>query len=128
LQDNNLTEQDLQALRDFNSKELIDVPTFRLGYPKNEHGFYIQGNVDVSGSSVYNKNAVNLVAITINKAQQFQFLIDKILSGIVYSDGFGDSSLGLRLLHEDGTGWKPHEFIDFVKDAEHRRTLSGLLS
>lgn len=127
LQNSGLSETDVQALNDFNTKGLVDIPIFRLGYSKNGNGFYVRGNVDVSGSSVYNKGKVNLLAITPTKAKQFEFLIDRVLSAIEYSDRFGDDSLGLRLKHEDGSGWDKDELID-LQDAKHRRTLSGLLS
>lgn len=127
LQSNGLSEEDVKTLNDFNNKGLADIPIFRLGYSKNGNGFYVRGNVDVSESSVYNKDKVNLLAITPAKAKQFEFLIDRILSAIEYSDRFGDDSLGLRLKHEDGSGWDKDEFID-LQDGKHRRTLSGLLS
>ena len=127
LQNSGLSEEDVKVLNDFNTKDLVDIPIFRLGYSKNGNGFYVRGNVDVSGSSVYNKDKVNLLAITPAKAKQFEFLIDRVLSAIEYSDRFGDDSLGLRLKHEDGSGWDKDEFID-LQDAKHRRTLSGLLS
>lgn len=127
LQNNGLSEADIKVLNDFNTKGLADIPIFRLGYSKNGNGFYVRGNVDVSGSSVYNKGKVNLLTITPAKAKQFEFLIDRVLSAIEYSDRFGDDSLGLRLKHEDGSGWDKDEFID-LQDAKHRRTLSGLLS
>ena len=127
LQSSGLTEEDLKALSDFNTKELVDIPIFRLGFSKNGNGFYVRGNVDVSGSSVYNKGKVNLLAITPDKAKQFEFLIDRILSALEYSDKFGADSLGLRLLHDDGSEWDKTDFID-LQDAKHRRTLSGLLS
>lgn len=127
LQNGGLSEADMKVLNDFNTKGLSDIPIFRLGYSKNGNGFYVRGNVDVSGSSVYNKSKVNLLAITPDKAKQFEFLIDRVLSAIEYSDRFGDDSLGLRLKHEDGSGWNKDEFID-LQDAKHRRTLSGLLS
>jgi hypothetical protein len=50
-----------------------------------------------------------------------------VLSAIEYSDRFGNDSLGLRLKHEDGSGWDKEELID-LQDAKHRRTLSGLIS
>jgi hypothetical protein len=67
------------------------------------------------------------LAITKSKAEQFQILIDRILSAIEYSEKFGDETLGLRLLKEDETAWEKTELID-LKNAKHRRTLSGLLS
>ena len=127
LQSSGLAEEDLKALSDFNTKELVDIPIFRLGFSKNGNGFYVRGNVDVSGSSAYNKSKVNLLAITPDKAKQFEFLIDRILSALEYSDKFGADSLGLRLLHDDGSEWDKTEFID-LQDAKHKRTLSGLLS
>ena len=127
LQNSGLSETDIKTLNDFNTKGLSDVPIFRLGYSKNGNGFYVRGNVDISESSVYNKDKVNLLAITPNKAKQFEFLIDRVLSAIEYSDRFGDDSLGLRLKHEDGSGWDKDELID-LQDAKHRRTLSKLLS
>lgn len=127
LQNSGLSDADIKVLNDFNTKGLVDIPIFRLGYSKNGNGFYVRGNVDVSGSSVYNKGKVNLLAITPAKAKQFEILIDRVLSAIEYSDRFGDDSLGLRLKHEDGSGWDKDEFID-LQDAKHRRTLSGLLS
>ena len=127
LQSSGLTEEDLKALSDFNTKELVDIPIFRLGFSKNGNGFYVRGNVDVSGSSVYNKSKVNLLAITPDKAKQFEFLIDRVLSALEHSDKFGADSLGLRLLHDDGSEWDKTEFID-LQDAKHKRTLSGLLS
>lgn len=127
LQNSGLSEADIKVLNDFNTEGLADVPIFRLGYSKNGNGFYVRGNVDVSGSSVYNKGKVNLLAITPAKAKQFEILIDRVLSAIEYSDRFGDDSLGLRLKHEDGSGWDKDELID-LQDAKHRRTLSGLLS
>lgn len=127
LQNSGLAEGDLKALSDFNTKELADIPIFRLGFSKNGNGFYVRGNVDVSGSSVYNKSKVNLLAITPDKAKQFEFLIDRVLSALEYSDKFGADSLGLRLLHDDGSEWDKTEFID-LQDAKHKRTLSGLLS
>jgi hypothetical protein len=128
LQSSGLTEEDVKALSDFNTKGLVDIPIFRLGFSKNGNGFYVRGNVDVSGSSVYNKSKVNLLAITPDKAKQFEFLIDRVLSGIEYSDKFGDESLGLRLLHDDGSSWDKDEFIDLSPGSEHRRTLSKLMS
>lgn len=128
LQNSGLSEADIKILNDFNTKGLIDIPIFRLGYSKNGNGFYIRGNVDVSGTSVYNKNNVNLAFITLNKAKQFEFLIDRILSALEYSDKFGNDSLGLRLLHDDGSAWDKTEFIDLAPNSPHRRTLSKLLS
>lgn len=127
LQSSGLSEEDLKALSDFNTNELVDIPIFRLGFSKNGNGFYVQGNVDVSRSSIYNKDKVNLLAITPDKAKQFEFLIDKVLSALEYSDKFDANSLGLRLLHDDGSEWDKTEFIDF-QDAKHKRTLSKLLS
>jgi hypothetical protein len=42
---------------------------FRLGHAKNDNGFYIRANVDVKGSSVYNKDEVNLAFISPAKSK-----------------------------------------------------------
>lgn len=128
LKKSNLTEDDMQKLHEFNTKGLENVPIFRLGYSKNNNGFYIRGNVDVSSSSLYNKDKVNLVAITPEKAIQFEKLINRILSAIEYTEEFGHDSLGLRLLKEDKSKWDVEELIDLSPNSEHRRVLSNLLS
>ena len=37
-----------------------------------------------------------------------------------------DSTLGLKLIKPDGSDWKKGDLID-LQDANHRRSLSGLL-
>ena len=128
LQANGLSQTDLDNLTTFNTKTCSDVPIFRLGYSKNGNGFYVQGQVDVSQSSLYNNDKANLLAITPEKAKQFEFLVGKVLSSIEYRDAFTEFTIGARLLKPDGkTPWNPDELID-LEDATHRRTLSGLLS
>ena len=123
----NLTQDDLTAVNDFNTKNCENIAIFRLGYSKKNDGFYIRRE-NVSSSTQYDKDEVNLLAITPEKAKQFLGLIDRILSAIEYSDKFGAETLGLRLLKEDGTSWGKDEAIDINSNKEHRRTLSGLLS
>ena len=124
----NLKEEDLENLRKFNLQNCENIPTFRLGYSTNASGFHIRGNVDVSSSTVYDKDKVNLVAISPAKARQFYKLLDRIMSAIEYTDEFGRDSLGLRLLKEDKTPWDKTEFIDLSPNSSHRRTVAGLLS
>ena len=123
---NGLTTADLDNLNDFNTKYCENIPIFRLGYSTNGNGFYVRRE-NVRGSTVYDKDEVNLLAISPAKASQFQKLLDRILSSIEYSDRFGAETLGLRLMKETGEPWGKDESID-LKDAKHRRTLSGLLS
>lgn len=128
LRNNKLSQADLDNLNRFNTETCADIPIFRLGYSKNGNGFYVQGNVDVSQSSLYNNDKANLLAITPEKAKQFEFLVGKVLSSIEYRDAFTEFTIGARLLKPDGkTPWKPDELID-LEDATHRRTLSGLIS
>ena len=128
LHNNGLSQADLDNLTTFNTETCSDVPIFRLGYSKNGNGFYVQGQVDVSQSSLYNNDRANLLAITPEKAKQFEFLVGKVLSTIEYRDAFTEFTIGARLLKPDGkTPWNPDELID-LEDATHRRTLSGLIS
>ena len=128
LQQHGLTEKDIQALEEFNTKGLADVPIFRLGYSKNGSGFYVRGNVDVSQSSLYNKDKVNLLAITPAKAKQFESLVNRVLSTVEYNSKWDAMTLGAKLMRPDNkTPWGKDELID-LEDATHRRTLSGLLS
>lgn len=126
LQINKLTTNDLNNLKHFNSVECENIPIFRLGYSKNGNGFYVRKE-DVKNSTMYDKDEVNLLAITPQKAKQFKFLINRIMSALEHSDQFGKQTLGLRLLREDKTQWEADEFID-LENAGHRRTLSKLLS
>ncbi len=121
-----LTKNDLDNLNKFNQQNCENIPIFRLGHSEKGNGFYVR-NEKVKPGTLYDKPEVNLLAITRSKAAQFQVLIDRILSAIEYSDRFGDETLGLRLLKEDNTAWEKTELID-LKEANHRRTLSGLLS
>ena len=121
-----LTNNDLDNLNKFNQQNCENIPIFRLGHSEKGNGFYVR-NEKVKPGTLYDKPEVNLLAITRSKAAQFQVLIDRILSAIEYSDKFGDETLGLRLLKEDNTAWEKTELID-LKEANHRRTLSGLLS
>lgn len=127
LQINRLTKADLDNLKKFNSEDCLDIPIFRLGYSKNGNGFYVRQE-NVKNSTVYDKDEVNLLAITPQKAKQFKVLINRLLSAIEYSEEFGQQSLGLRLLKDDETSWEPDELIDLSPNSPHRRTLSGLLS
>lgn len=122
----NLTTADLDNLKAFNTVNCENIPIFRLGYSKNGNGFYVRRE-NTTSSTVYDQNEVNLLAITSAKAKQFFGLIDRILSAIEYSDRFGAETLGLRLMNESGNPWGKDESID-LKDAKHKRTLSGLLS
>lgn len=122
-----LSDKDITSLKEFNSKTCENIPIFRLGYSKNGNGFYVRQE-DVASSTVYDKPKVNLLAITPSKANQFQILIDRILSALEESDRFGDETLGLRLRNEDGTAWEKTELIDLSPKSKHRRTLSGLLA
>ena len=126
LEINRLTTADLDNLKQFNSVECENIPIFRLGYSKKGNGFYVREE-DVKNSTMYDKDKVNLLAITPEKAKRFKVLINRILSALEYSDQFGKQTLGLRLLREDKSQWGSDEFID-LQDAKHRRTLSGLLS
>ena len=126
LEINRLTTADLDNLKQFNSVECENIPIFRLGYSKKGNGFYVREE-DVKNSTMYDKDKVNLLAITPEKAKQFKVLLNRILSALEYSDQFGKQTLGLRLLREDKSQWSPNEFID-LQDAKHLRTLSGLLS
>ena len=121
-----LTKNDLDNLNKFNQQNCENIPIFRLGHSEKGNGFYVR-NEKVKPGTLYDKSEVNLLAITRSKAAQFQVLIDRILSAIEYSEKFGDETLGLRLLKEDNTSWEKTELID-LKEANHRRTLSGLLS
>lgn len=121
-----LTKNDLDNLNNFNQQNCENIPIFRLGHSEKGNGFYVR-NEKVKPGTLYDKPEVNLLAITRSKASQFQVLIDRILSAIEYSEKFGDETLGLRLLKEDNTAWEKTELID-LKEANHRRTLSGLLS
>ena len=123
---NKLTKNDLDNLNKFNQQNCENIPIFRLGFSKNGNGFYVKEE-EIKSGILYDKPKVNLLAISKSKAEQFQILIDRLLSAIEYSEKFGDETLGLRLLKEDQTPWKPTELID-LKNANHRRTLSGLLS
>ena len=129
LNKNGFTESDLEKINDFNTKDCENIAIFRLGYSKKGNGFYVREE-DVSKSTQYDKNKVNLLAITPEKTKQFLGLINRILSAIEYSEHFGAETLGLRLLKEDGTPWNKNEAIDIQgpDGPKHRRTLSGLLS
>lgn len=125
---NNLSQADLDNLNRFNTETCADIPIFRLGYSKNGNGFYVQGNVDVSKSSVYNSDKANLLAITPEKARQFTALVEKILSSIEDRDLYSEFTIGAKLLKPDKkTPWDAEELIDLT-EAAHRRTLSGLIS
>lgn len=126
LKNNKLTTADLENLKKFNSENCSEIPIFRLGYSKNGNGFYVRQE-NVKNSTVYDKDTVNLLAITPQKAKQFEVLINRLLSAIEYNEQFGQQSLGLRLLKEDKTAWGQDELIDLT-DSKHKRTLSGLLS
>ena len=121
-----LPAEAVYKVKEFNTKYCEGIPTFRLGYSKNGKGFYVRQE-NVTGSTVYGKDTVNLLAITPAKAKQFQILIDRVLSSIEASDKFGAETLGVQLLKDDGTVWDKSELIDLT-NAKHRRTLSGLLS
>lgn len=129
LNNNGLNESDLEKLNEFNTKDCENIAIFRLGYSKNGNGFYVREE-DVSKSTQYDKNKVNLLAITPEKAKQFLGLINRILSAIEYNENFGSETLGLRLLKDNGEPWGKDEAIDIQgpDGAKHRRTLSGLLS
>ena len=118
----NITNEDLNNLGEFNTTYCDDVPTFRLGFSTKGNGFYVQGQVDVRNSSVYQKDFVNLLAITPDKADQFLQLTERILSSIIPSDQLGSTNLGVKLIKEDGSDWDPDELINKVK-----RSLSRLL-
>ena len=125
---NNLSQADLDNLKHFNNEICADIPIFRLGYSKNGSGFYVQGNVDVSKSSVYNSDKANLLAITPEKVKQFKALVAKVLSSIEDRDLYSEFTIGAKLLKPDKkTPWNADELID-LSEAEHRRTLSGLIS
>lgn len=122
----NLTKTDLENFNNFNNNDCLDIPIFRLGHSENGNGFYIKGNVDVRKSHVYNKDRVNLLAITYKKAKQFAVLLDRFLSSIEYSDKVGQTSLGVRLLNSDENPFDVRDIID-PGSPKHQRTLSGLL-
>lgn len=122
---NGLKKEDIDKLTSFNQVNCENIPIFRLGHSKNGHGFYVRQE-DVKSSTKYTTDTANLLAITRSKAEQFAVLVDRIMSAIEYSDTLGAETLGVRLLKQDKTPWKPDELIDLNKD-EHKRTLSGLL-
>ena len=126
LQSVGLSIADIDKIQEFNTKYCTEVPMFRLGYAKNENGFYIRANVDVHDCSVYNKDKVNLAFISPNKSKQFEVLINRILKSIEPNELSPQSTLGLKLIKPDGSDWKPDELID-LQDAKHRHALSGLL-
>lgn len=125
--DNGLSGEDLKNLKDFNDKDCADVPTFRLGYSKNGNGFYVRSKFDLTESSLYNNKDANLLAITPKKSEQFLHLVSRIFSSIEDPDEWGMFSLGVKLLKEDKSTWKPDELINLT-EANHVRTLSGLLT
>ena len=127
LQTVGLSIDDVHKIAKFNTEDCKDIPMFRLGYAKNKNGFYVRANVDVKGSLVYNdKEKVNLAFISPAKSKQFEVLINRILSSIEPNEKFPNSTLGLKLIKPDGSDWGKDELID-LKDATHRRALSGLL-
>ena len=126
LQSVGLSIADIDKIQEFNTTYCTEVPMFRLGYAKNENGFYIRANVDVHDCSVYNKDKVNLAFISPNKSKQFEVLINRILKSIEPNELSPQSTLGLKLIKPDGSDWKPDELID-LQDAKHRHALSGLL-
>lgn len=126
LQSVGLSIVDIDKIQEFNTTYCTEVPMFRLGYAKNENGFYIRANVDVHDCSVYNKDKVNLAFISPNKSKQFEVLINRILKSIEPNEFSPQSTLGLKLIKPDGSDWKPDELID-LQDAKHRHALSGLL-
>ena len=126
LQSVGLSIVDIDKIQEFNTTYCTEVPMFRLGYAKNENGFYIRANVDVHDCSVYNKDKVNLAFISPNKSKQFEVLINRILKSIEPNEFSPQSTLGLKLIKPDGSDWKPDELID-LQDTKHRHALSGLL-
>ena len=124
----------LQLLDEFNNETCKDIPMFRLGYSFNENGFHIQ-QFNVKDSIAYdNLNAANLCVISPEKANQFLGMLQAVMQPICPSNHTStyakQNSLNLRLtkIAADGSeiDWAEDEFID-LEQANHRRTLSGLL-
>lgn len=123
LNNNGLTQADLDNLNKFNLEICKEIPIFRLGY-STKNAFHIQ-RFNVKGSSAYKgKDEANLIVITPQKALQFYKLLDRIMSAIVPSK-WDIPSLNVQLKKTDGSEWENDEYID-IKDAKHQRTLSGL--
>lgn len=120
-----ITKGDLENLDKFNNEILKDIPIFRLGYQENGNGFHIQ-QFNVTGSQAYADGNVQLLSINEDKAKTFYDILNKVLNAIVPTSSSINGSLGTRLLKEDGSAWKEDELID-LKQAKHRRSLSGLL-
>lgn len=120
-----ITKDDLKNLDKFNKEILKDIPIFRLGYQENGNGFHIQ-QFDITGSSAYDDGKIKLLSIDPDKAITFYNIINKVLNAIVPTTSSINGTLGTRLLKEDRTPWKEDELID-LKQAKHRRSLSGLL-
>lgn len=129
-----LSQADLDNLHTFNEQTCKDIPMFRLGYSDNDNGFHIQ-RYNVKDSTAYEMDEANLCAITPAKAAQFYGMVSNLMEYIVprESKSLADltTTLGLELLKKDANGnmvkWEANEYIDF-EDANHQRTLSGLLS
>lgn len=131
-----VTQEDLDNLDKFNQVVCKNIPTFRLGYGETKKGFHVQ-RFDVKGSSAYKgKDKANLIVITPEKAVQFSKLSERLVAGICPNTQYLET-LGLQLMHpgkvnakgeqEPPTPWGEDEYID-LKDANHQRTLSGLLT
>lgn len=124
-------DQALSLLEDFNNKNCKDIPMFRLGYNTNGNGFHIQ-RFNVDGSISYKgKKEANLCSIDIDKANQFLKMLDEVIRPICPKESDSNiikqMSLDLHLAKSDSTRWGEDEFIDLTQ-ADHQRTLSGLLS
>lgn len=123
LNNNGLTQADLDNLNKFNLEICKEIPIFRLGY-STKNAFHIQ-RFNVKGSSAYKgKDEANLIVITPQKALQFYKILDRIMTSIVPSK-WDIPSLNVQLKKTDGSEWENDEYID-IKDAKHQRTLSGL--
>lgn len=111
-----VSEKDIKNLEKFNQEICKDIPTFKLGWIKNQNGFMIRHN-DSTGE--------NYIAIVPQKIDQFKFFADEILNAIVPNDNNG-TNLGVQLSHLDNSPFDEDEYIDFTQ-AKHKKTLSGLI-
>nr|DAF63667.1 MAG TPA: Helicase [Podoviridae sp. ctz6O13] len=131
----NVTREHLKALAEFNNGTCKDIPMFRLGYSVNNNGFHLQ-EFSVKDSTAYTGlDKANLCVITPEKALQFTGLLHGVIMPICPGPKAGpltrENTLGLKLTKPGPNGttveWEETEFINF-EQANHRRTLSGLLN
>lgn len=127
-----LTLDDIEEINKFNNEVLKDVPMFRLGYSTHENQFHIQSYVIDKDSKAYDGiTEANLASIHPKKAEQFYNMLNAIFRPLTEPRKTATGlSIGLGLnISKDSEGNDlilENQYID-LKNAKHRRTLSGLL-